>query len=294
MSDGELNSEVPPLGDGRDWVGPVRATATLVVVALATLVLLPLHILLAPFERRRGRRMVVLWHRLALRLLGVRTVTTGMLGAERPMLLLANHASWLDVLVLGSVAPAVFVARREVRHWPFVGLLTRLAGTVYVDGNKWQATAEASRAIARCLEARALVVLFAEGLSSGGNGVLPFRSSLVGAALSNARGLPSVSVQPVALAYVRQNGLPLGRQNRADVAWCGAMDLFSHIRHVARRGAIDVRVVFGAVTRSAGELDRKQVAHDAGSAVRRVVAGLNAGRSPDEMLDAERRRRFPA
>ena len=91
-------------------------------------------------------------------------------------------------------------------------------------------------------------------------------------------------MQPVAIAYRRMLGVPLGRQHRPLVAWYGGADLLPHLKHVLSEGGIDVHVVFGpARTLTAGD-DRKAVTQEAGALVRRLVAALNAGRSPADVL----------
>jgi 1-acyl-sn-glycerol-3-phosphate acyltransferase len=66
-------------------------------------------------------------------LMGVRITVTGTAAGERPLLLLANHMSWLDIPVLASVAPVSFIAKKEVAGWPVVGFLARTQRTVFVD-----------------------------------------------------------------------------------------------------------------------------------------------------------------
>jgi 1-acyl-sn-glycerol-3-phosphate acyltransferase len=94
-------------------------------------------------------------------------------------LLVCNHLSYLDVLVLGALKPAVFVAKREVRYWPVFGWFATLAGTVFVDRERRTQTGRAAEGIQGVLESGRLIVLFPEGTSSDGKTVLPFKSSLL-------------------------------------------------------------------------------------------------------------------
>ena len=95
----------------------------------------------------------------------------------------------------------------------------------------------------------------------------------------------TATVQPVAIAYRKMLGLPLGRQHRPLVAWYGGTDLLPHLKRVLSEGGIDVEVVFGpAHTLGAGD-DRKALTQEAGGLVRRLVATLNAGRDPKTVLD---------
>jgi lyso-ornithine lipid O-acyltransferase len=94
-------------------------------------------------------------------------------------LLVCNHLSYMDVLALGSIAPAVFVAKREVKYWPIFGWFALLAGTVFVERQRREQAAEAVDDIEAMLKAGQLLVLFPEGTSSDGRKVLPFKSALL-------------------------------------------------------------------------------------------------------------------
>ncbi len=93
-------------------------------------------------------------------------------------LLVSNHLSYLDVLVLSALAPAVFIAKREVKRWPILGWLATLAGTVFVDRRKRMQTLIVCQQSKSILDRGVTLVLFPEGTSSDGKSVLPFRSSL--------------------------------------------------------------------------------------------------------------------
>src|SRR5215472_18232767 len=93
-------------------------------------------------------------------------------------LLVANHLSYLDILVFSAIAPCVFVSKREVRSWPGIGWVASLAGSVYIDRSRHDGTHDVQPQLAASLAAGVRVILFAEGTSSDGRQVLPFRSSL--------------------------------------------------------------------------------------------------------------------
>jgi hypothetical protein len=116
---------------------------------------------------------------------------------------------------------------------------------------------------------------FAEGTSSDGIRVLPFRSSLVGAvhhALGNSTHHTSITVQPGSLAYVGFGGVPIGRGLRERVAWDGDVDLIPHPLYVLSSGAIDVTVSWGEATAYDMRADRKAITREAENAVRRMTA----------------------
>jgi len=204
----------------------------------------------------------------------VRIRVTGERLRQHPLLIVANHASWLDISVITALAPVVFVAKREVADWPLFGLLARLQRSVFVDRARKLATADANAEIAARLAEGDPVVLFAEGTSSDGNRVLPFRSSLIGAAhaaLAEAEHADKVWVQPLSLAYVGLDGLPLGRPHRPCVAWYGGLDLLPHLAGIMRRGAVDVVVTWGEPIACAAATDRKAIARALEATVRRMT-----------------------
>jgi 1-acyl-sn-glycerol-3-phosphate acyltransferase len=94
-------------------------------------------------------------------------------------LLVSNHLGYLDILVLGALSPAVFVAKREVREWPIFGWLARFAGTLFVERDRRLQVGQVAKSMAAVLHQENLVVLFPEGTSSDGRTVLPFKSALL-------------------------------------------------------------------------------------------------------------------
>lgn len=260
------------------WLTRLRIGLILAVVLMVTAVGLPIQWAALRLGLPLRRHIPVLYHRILLRLIGVRVRLVGAPAADRPLLLLSNHASWLDIPVVGSLTPLFFVAKSEVAGWPVVGLLARFQRTVFVDRQRRQATGSVNREIAERLHEGDPVVLFAEGTSSDGNRVLPFRTALVGAVREAVAAAEAVAVQPMAIAYVRLQGLPMGRQHRPAAAWFGDMELAPHLLDVLRHGAIDVEVSFGAPLVLDAAHDRKQVTRDAEQVVRALCAAGLAGR----------------
>lgn len=279
----------PGDGEGVDELGPelpsvsrlldrLRMGAVLAVVGLVTAIGIPLQWVSLRLRLPMRRTIPALYHRILLRLIGVRVRVHGAPAAGRPLLVLANHASWLDIPVVGSLTPLFFVAKSEVAGWPVIGLLARFQRTVFVDRQRRHATGAVNREIASRLHEGDPVVLFAEGTSSDGNRVLPFRTALVGAVREAFAATEEVVVQPLAIAYVRLQGVPMGRRHRVVAAWFGDMSLAPHLLDVLRHGALDVEVTFGAPQKLDAAHDRKSVTRACESAVRDMCALSLAGR----------------
>jgi 1-acyl-sn-glycerol-3-phosphate acyltransferase len=249
------------------------------LVALAflavTLALLPFQLIGLAFDLRLQRTVPHLYHRILCALIGVRIREVGTRSTASPTLILSNHVSWLDICVISALSPVVFVAKSEVARWPVLGWLAKLQRTVFINRQARHQTGAATREIAGRLLGGDAVVLFAEGTSSDGVRVLPFRSSLVGAvhhALGNSAHHTSITVQPMSLAYVSLSGVPMGRALRERVAWYGDADLIPHLAHVLAAGAVDVTVSWGEAVAYDMSADRKAIAREAEKSVRRMTA----------------------
>ena len=265
----------------------IRLVLIGVAIATITVVLIPAQWLSVALRLPTQRSIPTAYHRMICALLGVRITTVGARYAEHPLLVVANHSSWLDIAVITALAPVVFVAKREVETWPLFGLLARLQRTVFVDRARRHKTGEVNARIAERLIEGDPVVLFAEGTSSDGNRVLPFRTALIGAAsdaLARTEHVERMFIQPLSIAYTRLQGLPLGRQHRPMVSWYGGMDLIPHLGTVIRHGAIDVVATWGEPVAYDRGADRKNVAKVLEAAVRRttITALRRDGRPLDQ------------
>ena len=224
-------------------MGKLRAGSILAGFAGLTLPLMPVQAALLRFSPRLARTFPHWYHRRVCRLFGIRLEIDGAVVRDKPVLLVSNHTSWLDIPVLSAVAPVSFVAKREVGAWPGVSTLARLQRTVFVDREKRTAVGETAGEIIERLRLGDTVVLFAEGTSSDGNRVLPFRTSLFAAAKPPQRvasGVPDAVVQTIALTYTRLHGIPMGRAGQAsDVAGC-ALFLASDLSAYCTGTEIDV------------------------------------------------------
>ncbi|MFS8036282.1 lysophospholipid acyltransferase family protein [Xanthobacter sp. AM11] len=274
---------VGPLGPERPGLSRLldrlRLAAVLTAVAAVTLIGIPAQWICLRLRLPARRTIPAFYHRILLRLLGVRVRVRGAPAAGRPLLILSNHVSWLDISVVGSLTPLFFVAKSEVEGWPVIGLLAKFQRTVFVDRQRRHATGAVNREIAGRLQEGDPVVLFAEGTSSDGNRVLPFRTALVGAVREAFATAGEVVVQPLAVSYVGLQGVPMGRRHRALAAWYGDMDLAPHLMEVLRHGAIDVEVAFGAPLLLDAAHDRKSVTRQCEEAVRTLSARALAGRA---------------
>jgi 1-acyl-sn-glycerol-3-phosphate acyltransferase len=243
---------------------------------LFTLPLMPFQWLLLKLNPSRARTFPNWYHRRVAGLFGIRLTIKGTPVRGEGVLVVANHTSWLDIVIFSALQPLSFVAKAEVANWPFFGTLARLQRTVFVERARRIDTGDARDAIRDRLLAGDCLVLFPEGTSHDGNSVLPFKSALLGAAeavLANGR---HVKVQPVSTAFVGVHGLPMGRENRPSFAWYGDMELLPHIWESLMAGPLDVVVQFHEPL-SLDMMDRKALARRAEVVVKTGMAEALAG-----------------
>ena len=218
------------------------------------------------------------YYRLLCWMLRIRIRVVGQPVRDRAVLFVSNHLSWADILVIGALGPVAFVAKREVADWPLVGVAARLQRTVFVDRTRRHQTGQAVGAMVKRLVEGTSVVLFAEGTSSDGNRVLPFRSALIGAVdEAAAYGAGAIQIQPMSVGYTGQQGIPMGRQNRPLVAWYGDLDFMPHFKAFVARGAVDAVVSYGEPFTADGAADRKTMTKRLEGDVRRLNAATLHG-----------------
>ena len=148
---------------------------------------------------------------------------------RRSVVFVANHASWLDVAVIGARLQTCFVSKEAVRDWPGVNLVAKLGRTAYVSRHR-ASTGRESDVLRQRLDAGDNILLFPEGTTDDGSRVLRFRSSF----LSVTEGDDPPIVQPLSIAYDRLAGLPTGRGNRPLFAYYGDMSIDRHFWRLVR------------------------------------------------------------
>jgi len=216
------------------WRAPLLLAGTLGLWGLWLVLALPARLL------GRGQawraRVLQAWSRFSLRSLGVRVEVAG----SRPrggFLLVANHLSYVDVLVLASELRCAFVAKAEIARWPLVGLLARSMGTLFVDRARKRELGSVAERMAARLRAGCSLVLFPEGTSTAGQGVETFRSSLLQPAAE--LGLP---VRYAVLHYATP---PTETPAAESVAWWGDAAFLPHLTRLLALPGFVAGVVFG-------------------------------------------------
>lgn len=173
-------------------------------------------------------------------------------------LVVCNHLSYVDGIILGSIIPLIYVTKKEVRHWPFIGQWTALIGTVFIDRKRKEKTPLVVDEISKRLRQKANVLVFPEGTSTNGEKLLPFQSAHFAAPLT-ARA----QVVPVTLTYRMIDGRPLSPANRDLVYWYGDMEFAGHFWNLLALRSVEVSVKVHSIINTAryknNSLGRKQL-----------------------------------
>ena len=238
---------------------PSTSTARALVKCLLFLVVtavlfLPVVILWGLALEKIRANVVRLYYYLIGRISGLRYTVEGKVSPLRPLMLVANHSSYLDIFVLGSIVPLSFTPKLEIRSWPIIGFFCVLGDCVFIErkpADMQRAQAEMS---AR-LNTGKVLALFPEGTTGDGFNVMPFKSGFLN--LVEAHDLP---LQPLSIAYTHIGDIALSAANREQVAWIGEASFGSHFWRLLKFPSVSVHVTCYEVERISSYEDRKALA----------------------------------
>ena len=257
--------------------GGLRLCLVFTSAIIVLLILLPIQLAGLGLEKLGWNRLAILipvvFHKSILWLFGVRLELDGTICKNRPLLIVANHLSWLDIVVLGSVGPLSFVAKQEMASWPVLGWCAKLQRTIFIKREARRSSSQQVNEIADRMTAREIIVLFPEGTTTDGNMIASFKTTLFEAAKIALIRSPvdTAAVQPVAINYNRLHGLSLGRADRPHVAWPGEIGLVENLIPLVRTGALDVTLHIGDPVIFKENADRKIIAATAAASIRSML-----------------------
>lgn len=252
-----------------------QAGARLFVFLVVTLICMPFY----RFSWTPGaqRRVSQIWFHSVHIIVGLDLRASGQAHRDGPVLYVANHVSYLDIIVLGLMLDGVFVAKHDVADWPLFGRLARMRQCIFVTRNPVNVQTEVEAIRAR-LTAGQNVILFPEGTTGSGGGLLPFKSALLAA----TQGVPNCRVQPVSIAYpdLERGGVD------ASLAWYGKTALFPHLWSVLGRGYAPAGMRFHPALSADDFADRKALA---AACKAHISAGLSSltGAAPAPVREAD-------
>ena len=198
----------------------------------------------------------VMFYRLLIWLLSIKIEYEGNFkNSTSCNLFVSNHISYLDIPILGSMVPLRFVAKSEVKHWPILGFLSKLASTIFIKRVRSDSLFQKNKIFNLLSEGKKLLI-FPEGTTSDGNRVLPFKSSLF-SALENKNFI----IQPLIIIYSDLNGMPINRWLRPIIAWYGDMELMPHLSILKNIKSIDVKIIYLKPVNTINFSNRKELSN---------------------------------
>jgi 1-acyl-sn-glycerol-3-phosphate acyltransferase len=190
-----------------------------------------------PLQTSEARKSTIRrWSARLLKILAVRLHVHGEPAACNPLMLVANHVSWLDIFVINAVIPARFVAKSEIRGWPLLGWLSERSGTLFIQRARRRDTARINSEVTAALSSGDVFAVFPEGTTTDGSTVLKFHSSLLAPALS-----ANAAIQPVAIRFARTDGSLC-----VEAAYDGDKSFWDSLREMTTQRSIDAHVWFSA------------------------------------------------
>jgi len=179
--------------------------------------------------------------------------------AHAPTFVVANHISWLDILIISSVLPVSFLSKAEIRNWPIVGMLAAKAGTLFIHRGSKNGAAEAIELMKTKLKAGHSVASFPEAKTTHGIEVHTFHPRLFAAAIETG-----TLVQPVAIRYPHEDG------THPHVPYVDEANIISHSFRIMCAKSTLAKVTFCEPIKSQDRM-RKDVAFSARKAIAAVV-----------------------
>lgn len=212
---------------------------------------------LLPLERQRR---VQVWSAVMLQRLGIEMIVSGQPAFTAPVLLVANHISWLDITSLHAARFCRFVSKGDVKHWPVIGALASGVGTLFIERESRRDAMRVVHHMAHSLQEGDVLAIFPEGTTSDGVNMLPFHANLFQAAIA-----ANAPVQPIAMQFV---DVKTGGRSLAP-CYIGDDTLISSLWRTLCADAIAVVVTFGELQQNNGR-DRRAWAHEVRGEIERL------------------------
>ncbi len=210
------------------------------------------------FSCKRRRQLVMSYAihafgRVALFIVGIRLSIDGSAASLRKgVFFITNHVSYLDGIVAAGMFPLIFISRGDLKTWPLFGIFSSLSETIFVNRIGSSGICQEIERIGGTLKNGVSVILFPEGTTTEGNGMIPFKSSFFQAPIESGS-----CIVPFTIRYTKVNGRPLDANNKDSIFWYGDMEFAPHLFQLMGLRSIEVQVRILEPVKSAAIGDRK-------------------------------------
>ncbi|MGH9832109.1 MAG: lysophospholipid acyltransferase family protein, partial [Blastocatellia bacterium] len=224
------------------WILRLIGFLTVCSVFLFSVILAQPFLILAS-RRTRERilaRAAQLWAQALLAMIGLKVTTHGCRRALRSTnyLLVSNHQSYLDVVIIASIFPALFIAKTEVSRWPLLGWLAKLGGTIFVNREDTRSGVGCAYRVSRTLRDGVSVQLFPESTTSDGSAVLPFKGLFFASAIRAQKSILLLTIK-----FQSLDGRAMDRELLDVMCWYGEMDFARHFWNLLKIKSAEVSLM---------------------------------------------------
>ncbi len=185
------------------------------------------------------------------------------------VLYIANHVSWFDIICLGTLLNARFIAKKEVANMGIFGFLAKLSNTFFIDNENKNKIIEYNQLIQKNLQNGENFIIFPEGTTSDGNGIMDFKSSMLECAFDKNS---QINIQPISICYSKLNNIPMGIYLRRNIAWVGDTSMVAAMANFLKSGKITVDIIFHELVSIKNFENRKELAI---YCEKQILTGLN-------------------
>ena len=228
---------------------------------------MPIQFLLILVKSNLRFFLPLIFHKFLLKILGIRLSIKGKPSERKPLILIGNHSSYLDIIILGSVLPVCFVAKSEIKGWFLFGTLASLQNSIFIDRRNFKAL-DSLKKISKNLSSNFAIIIFPEGTTNNGKRVQKFRASL----FKIFEDDPTLGLQNFSLCYTHINSMPLDNRMRPNIAWYGDMGLITHLKRILNYSSIGAKLQFHPINIPDG-IKRKILSEESRE---QVVEGINS------------------
>ena len=226
-----------------------------------------------PARMRLVAGLVRLWALACLKVLALKIDVHNLSGDlhSTRRLLVSNHQSYLDIVIIASIFPALFVAKTEVSRWPLIGWLSKLGGTIFVNREDARSGVSCAYRVSRALRDGVDVQVFPEGTTGDGATVLPFNGLFFASAIRS-----QASVLPLTIRFQSVNGKPTGRESLDTLCWYGDMDFALHFWNLLSIESAEVALIINEPIKPARPLRANALAGAARERIFKSFADADA------------------
>lgn len=248
------------------WLKKITAFGRLLTFAFWTMGCIVALALAHIFAKDKKYDVLKTFHGGVCKVFKITVSVQGKISQKAKTIYVANHASYIDIPILGSVLEGQFVAKSDVAKWPLIGHLARLQNTIYIERRPSQAKKQVAQ-LGQSLKKGGNLIIFPEGTNTLGDEVKPFKSSLFGQDLM----AQNPSIQPVAVVYSYPDGTMISKADRLIYGWPLEAGFGPHFWAMIQKDGMHADIIVHTPFPCSAETDRKEILSAAQAVIEKTV-----------------------